>query len=132
MIFQTEVLFTICFNVKLSDRFSSQSVQRNFSQSLSNRLALFQTLHATSVYVYVCVYKQTCTSLYPYMCVNVTVHLCIYVCACMSVCICKSVVCQISLACIPKSAKCKYRSNGPVLLGLGGWVEVGEGMGSDR
>ena len=32
-------------------------------------------------------------SVYLYMCVNVTVHLCIYVCACMSVCTCVSLWC---------------------------------------
>ena len=37
-------LFTICFSVNLSDRFSYKSVRSNFSQSLFDRLALFQTL----------------------------------------------------------------------------------------
>ena len=33
--------------------------------------------------------------------------MCLCVCTYECLCMCKSVVCQISLACIPKSAKCK-------------------------
>ena len=45
---------------------------------------------------------------------------------------CKSVVCQISLACIPKIVKCNNRSNGPVLLSLEeGWGWVGVSRGRD-
>ena len=86
------------------------------------------------MYVCVCVYKQACISL----CVSIYVCQChctsVYLCVCMYECLgmCKSVVCQISLACIPKSAKCKNRSNGPVLLGLEeGWGWVGVSRGRD-
>ena len=65
--------------------------------------------------VFVYINKHVQISVYLYMCVNVTVHLCIYVCAC-----------------IPKSVKCKNRSNGPVLLGLEeGWGWVGVSRGRD-
>ena len=95
---------------------------------------VFKTLHATSVYVYVCVcvYKQTCISL----CVSIYVCQChctsVYLCVCMYECLCmwKSVVCQISLAYIPKSAKCKNRPNGPCAPWP--WRRVGGGVGVSR
>ena len=55
-------------------------------------------------YKHACVYKLACVSVYLYLCVNVSVHMSEYLC------MCKSVVCQIYLACIPndpKSAKCE-------------------------
>ena len=54
------------------------------------------------MYVFVYVNKQV--SVYLYLCV---IHLCVYVCMYECLCICKSVVYQISLESVPKSAKCK-------------------------
>ena len=86
--------------------------------------------------VFVYINKHAQVSVYLYMCVNVTVHLCIYVCACIRVCAYVSLWCAKYFWHVFQSAKCKNRSNGPVLLGLEegwGWVWVSrEGMGSDR
>ena len=74
----------------------------------SNNFLRFPTYTSVCVFVYVykhaCVYKLACVSVYLYLCVNVSVHMSEYLC------MCKSVVCQIYLACTPnepKSAKCE-------------------------
>ena len=110
------------------------TILANFDRKSRFEVTIYDMHISVCVCVCVCVCKQTCISL----CVPISVCHChctsVYLCVCMCecLCMCKSVVCQISLACIPKSAKCKNRSNGPVLLGLEeGWGWVGAGRGRD-
>ena len=76
----------------------------------SNNFLRFPTYTSVCVFVYVykhaCVYKLACVSVYLYLCVNVSVHMSEYLC------MCKSVVCQIYLACIPNEAKSAKSENG--------------------
>ena len=63
--------------------------------------------------MHVCMYTNMLVSLYLYLCVNVSVHVCVYVCACLSVCACVSLwyankICIFGMYVIwAKSVKCK-------------------------